>query len=155
MVAIYGRIAQQTRTFYFTVVISSSFFLLISSPILSGCRLDVYHTSTHAVVLVRIYQDIGLKCAARGQLKIHDAIHAHRRTNLSGYMFPIKVCVKNRKKLLNSNISSICPHSMMNFGPLMVEIISRVWSTPANFNVFRVLAPLLHRRRSTEVNQTR
>jgi len=31
----------------------SSFFFF-SSPILSGCRLDVYHTSTHDVVLVRI-----------------------------------------------------------------------------------------------------
>jgi len=30
----------------------------------------------------------------------------------------------------------------------------RVWGTPANFNGFRVLALLLHRRRSTEVNQT-
>ena len=31
---------------------SSSFFLF--SPNLSGCRLDVYHTSTHGVALVRI-----------------------------------------------------------------------------------------------------
>jgi len=30
----------------------------------------------------------------------------------------------------------------------------RVWGTPANFNGFRVLASLLHRRRSTDVNQT-
>jgi len=34
------------------------------------------------------------------------------------------------------------------------EIGSSVWGTPANFNGFRVLASLLHRRRSTEVNQT-
>jgi len=27
------------------------------------------------------------------------------------------------------------------------------WGTPANFNVFRVLASLLHRRRSAEANQ--
>jgi len=32
----------------------SSFFLLFSSPNLSGRRLDVYHTSTHGVALVRI-----------------------------------------------------------------------------------------------------
>jgi len=31
-----------------------SFFLLFSSPILSGRRLDVYHTSTYDVPLVRI-----------------------------------------------------------------------------------------------------
>jgi len=28
--------------------------LLFSSPILSGCKVDAYHTSTHDVVLVRI-----------------------------------------------------------------------------------------------------
>jgi len=32
----------------------SIFFLLFSPPILSGRRLDVYHTSTHGVALVRI-----------------------------------------------------------------------------------------------------
>jgi len=39
---------------------------------LSGRRLDVYHTSTHGVALVRIY-NAGLKRAARGSLKIQDA----------------------------------------------------------------------------------
>jgi len=29
-------------------------FLSFSSPNLSGCRLDVYHTSTHGVALLRI-----------------------------------------------------------------------------------------------------
>ena len=43
---------------------------------------------------------------------------------------------------------------MVNFGPLMSEIRWRVWDTPANFNGLRVLASLLHRRRSSEVNQT-
>jgi len=59
-----------------------------------------------------------------------------------------------RNKLLNSNISSTCPHNMMNFGPLAAEIVSLVWGTPANFNGFRVLFSLLQRRRSTEANQT-
>jgi len=31
-----------------------SFYLFFSSPNLSGRRLDVYHTSTHGVALVRI-----------------------------------------------------------------------------------------------------
>jgi len=31
----------------------------------------------------------------------------------------------------------------VNFGPLMAEISSGVWGTPANFNGFRVLAALL------------
>jgi len=43
---------------------------------------------------------------------------------------------------------------MVNLGPLTAEISWRVWGTPANFNRFRVLASLLHRRRSTEVNKT-
>jgi len=45
------------RSLYFTPVISIFFlffFLLFSLPNLSGRRLDVYHTSTHAVALVRI-----------------------------------------------------------------------------------------------------
>jgi len=33
---------------------------------------------------------------------------------------------------------------MVNFGPLVAEIISLVWSTPANFNRFYVFAALLH-----------
>ena len=41
-------------------------------------------------------------------------------------------------------MSSICPHNMVNFGPLATEIGSVVWGTPANFNWFRVLAALLH-----------
>jgi len=43
---------------------------------------------------------------------------------------------------------------MVNFGPLAAEIGSLVWGTPANFNGFRVLALLLHRRRTTEANET-
>jgi len=43
---------------------------------------------------------------------------------------------------------------MVNFGPLVAEIVSLVWGTPANFNGFRVLASLPQRRRSTEGNQT-
>ena len=42
---------------------------------------------------------------------------------------------------------------MVNFGPLAADIVSLVWGTPGNFNGFRVLASLLHRRRPTEINQ--
>jgi len=41
-----------------------------------------------------------------------------------------------------------------NFGSLTAKIAWSVWGTPANFNGFRVLASLLQRRRSTDVNQT-
>jgi len=37
------------------------------------------------------------------------------------------------KKLLSSNMSSTCPHNMVNFGPLTAEIGSGVWGTPAYF----------------------
>jgi len=59
-----------------------------------------------------------------------------------------------KELVINSIISSTHSHNMLNFGPLTAEIGWRVWGTPANFNGFRVLASLLRRRRSTEVNQT-
>jgi len=49
-----------------------SFFLFFPSPNLSRRRLDVCHTSTHGVALVRI-SNAGLKPAARGLLKTQDA----------------------------------------------------------------------------------
>jgi len=41
-----------------------------------------------------------------------------------------------------TNMSSRCPHNMVNFCPLAAEIGLSVWSTPANFNGFHVLAAL-------------
>jgi len=58
------------------------------------------------------------------------------------------------KKLLSSNISSTCPHNMVNVGPLAAEIISLVWGTPGNFNGFRVLAALLYSTLVVGVSQT-
>jgi len=78
----------------------------------------------------------------------------HHRTTLSGNIFATKACIDNRKNTLNSNISSTCSHNMVNFGRLTPEMRWRVWSTPANFNQFRDLVSLLHRRHSTEVNKT-
>ena len=74
----YGRPAQQMRTLYFRPVVYSFFFFFMAalwnraghyifilwfllssifplffSPVLSRRRLDVYHTSTHGVALVR------------------------------------------------------------------------------------------------------
>ena len=58
------------------------------------------------------------------------------------------------KNLLSSNISSTCPHNMVNFGPLAAEIVPLVWGTPANFNGFGVLAALLHGILVVGVSQT-
>jgi len=52
------------------------------------------------------------------------------------------------KNLLNINISSTCPHNMVNFGTLTAEIDWWVSGTPANFNWFRALASLRQWRRS-------
>jgi len=61
---------------------------------------------------------------------------------------------QSEKNLLSSNISSTCPHNMVNFGPLAAEIASLVWGTPPNFNGFGVLAALLHGILVVVVSQT-
>jgi len=58
------------------------------------------------------------------------------------------------KNLLSSNISSRCPHNMVNFRLLAAEIDPVVWGTPANFNGFRILAALLHSSQVVSVSQT-
>jgi len=68
------------------------------------------------------------------------AMCAHR-TTLSGRIFGTKAHIDSRKKLLISNISSTCPHTV-NSGPLTDEICWRVCGTAAHFNAFRVLAAL-------------
>jgi len=63
-------------------------FLLFFSPNLSGRRLDVCHTSTHGVALVRI-KDAGLKRAARGSLKIQ---HSKNRQKVAIWFLLILMC---------------------------------------------------------------
>jgi len=70
----YGRPAQQGWHYILPL-----WFLLFSSPILSGRRLNVYHTATYDVALVRV-KNAGLKCAARGSLKTQDTKIRHLRT---------------------------------------------------------------------------
>ena len=78
----------------------------------------------------------------------------HHRTTFSGCIFATTAHIDNRKKLLNSSVSPTCSHNMVNFGALAAEIGSRVWTTPANVNGFRILALLLQRRRSLEANKS-
>ena len=78
----------------------------------------------------------------------------HHRTTLSGYIFVTKGHIDNRKRFLNSNISSTCSYNMVNFGLLAAEIIWLVWGTPANFNGFRILAALLQGILVVGVSQT-
>jgi len=80
----------------------------------------------------------------------------HHRTTLSGCILATKACIDNWKKtcLLNNNISSTCPHNMVNVGPIMADFGLPVWSTPAHFNRFHILDSLLQRHHSPEANQT-
>jgi len=96
----------QTIYIFILSFVFSSFFFFLSLPNLSGRRLDVWHTLTYGVALVRIW-DAGLKCPARGSLEILDAKiakkspSAHHRTTLSGYIFATDARIDYRKKNLN------------------------------------------------------
>ena len=95
-------IGQAIYIFILWFLLSSSF---LSSPNLSGRRSDVYHTSTHGVALVQIY-NAGLKRAARdrtqkrGQKIAKKSPSGHHPTTLSDYIFATKACINNRKKKL-------------------------------------------------------
>ena len=108
-----------------------------------------------------MYKRQGQKRAARGSLEIQDAkkspkiaISAPSHRFVGPFLRNEGMYRQSEKNLLCSNTSSTCPDNMVNFGLLTAEICWRVWGTPANFNGFRVLASFLHRRRSTDVNQT-
>jgi len=80
---------------------------------------------------------------------------AHHRTTLLGYIFATKARIDSPKKnLLSNNISSRCPHNMVNSDLLAAEIDPVVWGTPANFNGFCILAALLHGSEVVRVSQT-
>jgi len=79
----------------------------------------------------------------------------HHRTTLSGYILATEACIDNRKKTYVKQQYLL--HTFSQYGelwPSNAETGSVVWSTPANFNGFRVLPSLLRRRRSPEANQT-
>ena len=86
------------------------------------------------------------RCKCRTQKSRQKSPSGHHRTTLS-YR-------QSEKNLLSSNVSSTCPHDMVNFGPLAAEIVSLVWGTPSNFNGFGVLAALLHGTLVVGVSQT-
>ena len=62
----------------------------------------------------------------------------HHRTTSSGYIFATKVRIDNRKKLVKQQTSFTCPYNIVNFGPLVAEILSLVWGTPAHQRVSRL-----------------
>ena len=100
-------------------------FFFFSSPNLSGRRLDVYHTSTHGVALVRI-QNACVKCAANTERK--KSPFWHHPTICRAISSQLRHVSTSGKNLLSSNISSTCPHNIVNFGPLAAEICWRIWA---------------------------
>jgi len=64
-------------------------------------------------------------CKCRTQKSRLKSPSGHHPTTLSGYIFATKACIDNQKKnLLSSNISSTCPHNMVNFGRLAAEMVA-------------------------------
>jgi len=112
--------------------------------------LDVYHTSTHGVALVRIL-NAGLKCAASSSLKIEDAKNRHFGTitqlcwAVSSQLIHVWTI---GKKLLNTDTSSTCLHSMVNFGILTAEILASV-RHPCKFQRLSRLASVTARHSSS------
>ena len=151
----YDRPAQQMRTLYFILFL----LLFYSSPNLSGRSLNVYHTSTHGVALVRI-QNPGLKGAARGSLEMQDAKitknspSGYHRTTLSGYIFATKTRIDNRNKFVKQQYLPHMPPQYGELRPIAAVIVSLVWGTPGNFNGFCVLAALLHGTVVMGISQT-
>ena len=141
---------------YFWPVVSI-FFFFFSSPNLSGHRLDVCTWRGPSVNLECRSEMCCMQLAANtGRKKSRQkSPSGHHRTTLSGYIFANKAMYRqSEKNLLSSNISSTCPHNMVNFGPLAAEIVSLVWGTPANFKGFGVLAALMHGTLALGVSQT-
>jgi len=83
-----------------------------------------------------------------------NATFGYHHTTLSGYIFTTKAHIDNRKKPLSSNMSSRCPHNMVNFGLAAAEICWQDRGTPVNFNAFRILAALLHGSQVVGVSET-
>jgi len=108
-----------------------------SSPNFSGCRLDVYHTSTHDVALVQI-SDACLKCAARSSLEIQDTKNRHLSTITQIYRavsLQLRHVSTTGKKLVKQQFVLHISPQYGELGPLMADISSGVWGTPANLVV--------------------
>jgi len=141
-----------------TIIFSSCGFFLssiffFSSPYLSGRTLDVYHANlecrSEMCCTLLAEKTAGPKKVARNR---HLGTIAHPCRAISSKPRHVSTIGKS---LLNSNMSSRCPHNMLNIGPLTAEIFWRVLGTLANFNGFRVLAALLHGSQIvTDVSQT-
>ena len=148
------------RILYFCPVVSSSSSSSIFFPRLSQPSQIGYlpHLHTWCGLSANLGCRSETRCTRLAEIQdakiAENSPSGHHRTTLLGYIFATKAHIDNRKNLLSSNISSRCPHNMVNFGLLAAEINPVVCGTPANFNGFRVLAALLHGTPAADVSQT-
>jgi len=133
------------------LLLLSSFF---SSPNLSGCSLPYFDTWCGLSVNLECMSEMCCTRLAGNARRKKIAIWAPSHNFVGPYLRNWGMYWQSEKNLLSSNISSTCPNNIMTFRPLMAEIDWRVWSTPANFNSFRVLAALLHGILVVGVSQT-
>jgi len=122
--------------------------------------MDVYHTLTHDVALVRI-QNACLKCAARGSLEMQT-----QKSPKIGHLGTIaQLCRAISSQLRHIStigkkirLAAISPTHVLTIwwtsAHIAAEIVSLVLGTPANFNGFRVLAALLNGTAVLGVSQT-
>jgi len=91
------------------------------------------------------------KCRTAGPKKLPSGHNAQLCRTISSQLRQVSTI---GKKLVKQQCHPTCPHNMVNFWPLAADICWRVWSTPANFNGFRILAALLHSTLVVNVSQT-
>jgi len=108
-----------------------SFFFLFSSPNLSGRKLDVYTILPHMVWVCGLSAILRCRsetCCTRltgnaGRKKAPKiSIWAPSHNFVGLYLCNKGTCRQSEKNLLSSDMSSTCPHNMVNFGLLTAEI---------------------------------
>jgi len=126
-ITFYGRPEWQLRTLFFALWFLLSIFF--SSPNLSHCILDVCHTCTHGVALVRIRCRSETSCTQfaenTGCKKSPKICNLGTITQLCWAISSQlrHILTIGKKYLLNSNTSPTCPYNMVNFNLLAAEIV--------------------------------
>jgi len=149
----------QTIIFPCLVSIFFFFYLLFSSPNLSGRTLEClpyFHTWCGL--------SANLECMSQMSgtwLKMQDpkkspkiAIWAPSHNFVGLYLRIQGTYLEKLENVLSSNMSSRRSHNVLYIGPLAAEIGPVVWGTPATFNGFCVLAALLHGSQVVSISQT-
>jgi len=136
------------------------FFLLFFSPNLSRRRLDVCHTSTNGVALVRI-SDAGLKHVARGSLKIQDAKKVAKNRHLGTIAKLCRAISSQLRHISTIGKKFVKQQYILQISPRYGELRpTSGWDRfgslghPYEFQRVHVLAALLHGTPAVGVSQT-